>query len=213
LTQQGQSPVAIIAHNFDGDGDLDLATVNENTGKLSIVHNNGAGVFSNWTLYDTGLEHPDALAARDMDGDGLEDIIIRNRGAGISIIRGTIDGVFASPEIIVEPANITTLPYTRPLIVADLNGDGAPDIAFVRGSDVVTLTNIVRPPLKIARIADLARVQWQKDFAHGAILESAPTFNGPWQQHSFPPVEESSAMTAYDSAAATTRFFRLRLNR
>lgn len=213
LKQEGQTPVALVAHDFDGDGDLDLATVNENTGEFGIVRNNGAGVFSNWTLYETGLEHPVALAVRDMDGDGVKDVIVRNRSAGISIIRGMTDGGFGSPEIIVPPTNVTTLPYTRPLVVEDLNGDGSPDIAFVRGSDVVTLTNVVRPPLTISRIADLARVQWQKDFGRGAILESAPTLNGPWQQHSFPPVQESSAMSAYDSTAAASRFFRLRTNR
>ncbi len=37
--EAGDEPWAVIAHDFDGDGDLDLATANSETDDISILFN------------------------------------------------------------------------------------------------------------------------------------------------------------------------------
>jgi hypothetical protein len=211
LVQTNHTPVAILTHDFNHDDFLDLATVNENTGAIAITLNNGAGKFGAWTYFQSGLERPSALAVADMNGDGLEDILVRNAFSAVNLLPGKSTGGFDSPISILGAAASGTNRLVRSLAVADLNNDGRPDIAVVRGLDIITLLNVAAPPLKITPVADLLRIHWQKDFARGALIETASSPDGPWQPHPFPPVTEESEAAVYDSAKPTTRFFRLRL--
>ncbi|MCZ6698075.1 MAG: FG-GAP-like repeat-containing protein, partial [Planctomycetota bacterium] len=121
-------PRAIAAGDFDGDGDNDLALADDDNELIALLTNLGAGVFGPPVTVALGTE-PIAIASADLDGDGDLDLavaawerptfrdtveIVHNNGpAGFSTV--------ASIEI--EFAFLTAL------VVADLNGDGAVDVA------------------------------------------------------------------------------------
>lgn len=72
--------------------------------------------------YATGA-YPAAIATADLFGNGIQDVITANYGAGtISVFRGNGDGTF-QPAINYPVGN-----GPDGLAVADLNGDGRPDI-------------------------------------------------------------------------------------
>ena len=50
----GDSPAAVAAGDFNGDGNQDLAVVNSTTYTVSILLANGDGTFAKRTVYDTG---------------------------------------------------------------------------------------------------------------------------------------------------------------
>ncbi|MBV6506367.1 MAG: hypothetical protein ILNGONEN_01942 [Syntrophorhabdaceae bacterium] len=65
-------------NDFDGDGALDLVVTNLGLKQVSILKNNGLGVFQAWQQYYTGLS-PTAIFAADFDKDGDADLAVANR--------------------------------------------------------------------------------------------------------------------------------------
>ncbi|MGP0063469.1 MAG: FG-GAP-like repeat-containing protein, partial [Isosphaeraceae bacterium] len=125
-------PAAIAAGAFNGDGRLDMAVANFNTGTVSILLGNGDGTFRPPVDYavgsiTSGINGPVAIAVDDFNGDGRLDLAVVNEGdSTVSILLGNGDGTF-------QPAvNYSTGAYTSPdaIVVGDFNGDGKLDLAF-----------------------------------------------------------------------------------
>jgi len=74
-------PSAVVAGDWNGDGDLDLAVANSTAGagEVAILENDGAG---NFTIDDTvgGQVGAEGLAAGDWDGDDALDLAVANSG-------------------------------------------------------------------------------------------------------------------------------------
>jgi hypothetical protein len=68
----------IVAADFSGDGALDLAVANEDSGNVSVLANSGAGAFGAPLLIATGA-FPEALAAGRVNADALPDLVVANR--------------------------------------------------------------------------------------------------------------------------------------
>jgi len=103
--------------DLDGDGDID-ALVSDVFG-TTVLLNNGSGVFSIGSLIPGVVQAVDLL---DLDGDGDLDLVRASSPIQIMINNGA--GVFT--------ASTTTLAATPSDIkIADVNGDGAPDIISV----------------------------------------------------------------------------------
>jgi hypothetical protein len=77
----------------------------------------------------------DVTAARllDLDGDGVPDLVV-DGAAGTLVRYGTGGGAFGPP--------VNLFPYFGELVVADLAGDGRPDVAVLRDHVVSVLTQI-----------------------------------------------------------------------
>jgi FG-GAP-like repeat len=75
-----------------------------------------------WTQKD-GINDPDAVAIADLNGDGLQDVVVANTGSdAILVFLNQGNGQFAGPRSFVTgagPIGIT---------IQDLNGDGLPDV-------------------------------------------------------------------------------------
>lgn len=128
-------PQTVTAADFDGDGKPDLAFANSGSNTASVLQNTStsgaafnAGSFAARVDYITASS-PVAIAGADFDGDGKNEMIVTNGGANsVSIFRntstlGVIDaGTFAAK------VDFTTAAGPRAINVADLNGDGKPEI-------------------------------------------------------------------------------------
>ena len=67
-------PRSIAVADLDGDGDLDLVTANWLSASATIFVNDGSGAFELMPL--TTFQNPTAVAAADLNGDALPEIII-----------------------------------------------------------------------------------------------------------------------------------------
>jgi hypothetical protein len=90
------------ANDFDNDGDLDVAGINYVLSEVNVGQNNGSGVFTLVDKFFTGYE-PDRVAAGDIDGDGLSEILTANgRSQSISVFKNTSDA-----GLVVQPTTFT----------------------------------------------------------------------------------------------------------
>ena len=126
----GRSPVAA---DFNGDGNLDLATISSGDNTMRVLLGNGDGTFQPQVTYTTGA-FPGWVAAGDFNGDGRLDLAVANfGGATVSVFLGNGDGTFQGKvdyHTGRSPASITT---------ADLNRDGKLDLATGDGSGFVSV--------------------------------------------------------------------------
>ncbi|WP_263352842.1 FG-GAP-like repeat-containing protein [Acidicapsa acidisoli] len=129
----------VTVADFNGDGIPDMAVSTESSGGISILLGNGDGTFtsSQITVWDQGCVAD--IGSGDFNGDGKTDLVLTsnceyNGGHPIAILLGNGDGTFTTG----------TYPQTgiaaNAVVVADLNGDGRPDLAVPFGEDGSMLT-------------------------------------------------------------------------
>ena len=129
---------ALAAADFNADGNLDLAIVNQIYGSGSVALGYGEGAFSAaGNLNVTGF--PNGIAVGDFNGDGKLDAIVAGGGggtsaglgsSGLAVSLGNGDGTFT-------PANGSPISLGQglyALVVADFNGDGKLDVAVTDSS-------------------------------------------------------------------------------
>jgi hypothetical protein len=133
----GNSPIGIIAADFNGDGKIDLAVANTNDNTVSILIGRGDGSFLPQTAIAVDAA-PLWLTSGDFNNDGKIDLITANLGGGtFSILLSNGDGTFARTDI---PSGFQTHFGSLSLTVGDFNGDGKLDVvASDAGSQLILL--------------------------------------------------------------------------
>ena len=128
------NPQAVVVADFNGDKTPDLATANE-ADHLSIFLGRGDGTFDDPENLGSGGPFSSGIAAADFNGDGNLDLVLANSLIGrgrsartVSVVLGGGDGTFGAPATYDVGGPQPILP-----VVADLNGDGAADIAMPDG--------------------------------------------------------------------------------
>jgi predicted outer membrane repeat protein len=119
--------------DFNGDGKLDIALTlpNANNGILVLL-GNGDGTFNAMPRMPLSLNVWN-IAEGDFNQDGKLDLIVTNPD-GITVLLGNGDGTFtALPEM------QTASGFPMSVAVAELNGDGIPDLAIANYSGLVTV--------------------------------------------------------------------------
>jgi hypothetical protein len=124
----------LVVADFNGDKQLDLAVANTcatqngcNGGLVGVLLGNGDGTFQPAVGYPSGSFGAQSLAVGDVNGDGKLDLAVANvSGApgNIGILLGNGDGTFQPAQTFPVDAQ----PFS--VAIADLNGDGKPDLAF-----------------------------------------------------------------------------------
>jgi hypothetical protein len=120
--QAGAGSSAIVAADFDGDGNMDLAVANQTAGTVSVLLGNGNATFQTHVDYAVGSA-PIALVVSDVNGDGYLDLLCVNSGSNsISVLLGNGNGTFQLAK------TYGTGNSPQWLAAADLNGDGSLDL-------------------------------------------------------------------------------------
>ena len=122
------SAQGVLLGDMDNDNDLDIVVSNRANGVnayFSVFSNDGNGVFSAPQSKATGI-FPTALQLVDMNGDRRLDVVTAESvvGSRAGYYPQLADGTFGS-RVVVLPTNT----QLNAIKVADLNGDGVPDIA------------------------------------------------------------------------------------
>lgn len=123
----GSGAGSIVAADFDGDTDADLAVALQNTGRVTILLNNG-GSFTVSGSFAVGA-NPRGLSAADLNGDTIADLAVANRDSNsASVLINNGSGSFA----------VTTLAAgaePRGAALGDFDGDGDNDLAVSNHDD------------------------------------------------------------------------------
>lgn len=110
-TPTGAGPRDLAVADFNGDGELDIATVNNGGDSLSLLLGLGDGRFTPMPATPLG-DGPAGLVAGDFDGDGDTDAAAINNIAGtVSVLRNSGTGVFTvqSRAVGAGPAGIAAV--------------------------------------------------------------------------------------------------------
>ncbi len=130
-------PYGGIGSDVNGDGWLDITTVNEDTDDLRVFLNtaDGSGLVADYLQPTPGTGNvPSPSEPADFNHDGHVDVATANtQGASVSIVLGNGDGTFGPQQEIAVPSR------PRGLAVLDVDGDGDVDIA-VTGRDTHQLS-------------------------------------------------------------------------
>jgi hypothetical protein len=121
----GGGQIASADLNGDGLPDVVLATFDG----VVTFFGNGSGGF--WDTTARALIRSDrSVALADLDQDGVLDVVTGVDLGGIATLRGRGDGTFEAP--VKYPGARS---YARPLAIADVNGDGRPDVVTAEVED------------------------------------------------------------------------------
>jgi hypothetical protein len=115
---------SIATGDFNHDGKLDVAIINDNG--FSVMLGNGDGTFRKAVFYSTQLAY--SLAVGDFNNDGNLDIVVANENSSpstVSVYLGNGDGTFKAP------IDSNTTQPNQFVVVGDFNGDHKLDIAVI----------------------------------------------------------------------------------
>ncbi len=130
----GAGPSAVAVADFDGDGRPDLAAANAGDGTLGILLGAGSG-FAPEIPVAAGLAVA-ALAVADVNGDGHPDVATLSVGSdAVSVVIDRPQDGGAPSFAVIGPFACTATSNPTAVAVADVNGDGRPDL-IVGGSGV-----------------------------------------------------------------------------
>ena len=136
----GYFPYAVAIADVNRDGKPDVLVVNtcaDNTcgtdGTVGVLLGNGDGTFQPAVVYDSGGAFAMSVAVAALNGDGKPDLVVAYQGCfncqtnpNVGVLLGNGDGTFQ-----------TSVPYetvgyfATSVAVADVNGDGKPDLLVV----------------------------------------------------------------------------------
>ncbi|MBV9957152.1 MAG: VCBS repeat-containing protein, partial [Acidobacteria bacterium] len=136
-TPTGNDPRDIKAADMNGDGKLDLLTVNPTNG-VSVLLNNGSGAFSLPTHFATGLNLPSSIAVADFNNDSKLDVAVSNwtfsgqvsNPPSLAILLGNGMGGLGTATTINRQVNY------REMLAGDFTGDGKADLAALTSIQV-----------------------------------------------------------------------------
>ena len=134
---------------MNGDGRPDLIVANEcaspncANGSVSVLLGNGDGTFQGAVSYGSGGLYAFSVAVGDVNGDGKLDLVVANDCAyntcangSVSVLLGNGDGTFQG-AVSYGSGGL----YAYSVAVADVNGDGKPDLVVANQYADNTYTN------------------------------------------------------------------------
>jgi hypothetical protein len=133
-------PVSIAIADVNGDHKPDLVVANGGSNTVGVLLGNGDGTFQPAVAYGSGAFFPVSVAVADVNGDGKPDIVVANEcgpvfcDGSVGVLLGNGDGTFR-PVVTYSSGG----EYGLSVAVADVNGDGIPDLLVANGCDNLNL--------------------------------------------------------------------------
>ena len=165
------SAAFIAAADLDLDGDLDVATSNEDSNNVSVLANDGLGGFGApiFLAVGAGTAH---VVAGDLDGDQVPDLVATNGAASTISVLANLAGN-GTLSLLAAPAIGTTVPMQvssqpdagDPYVARLLAGQSVPGVTLLRVPDRTETRRLVfwRVPVVIA-VGVIVRVRGVHDF-------------------------------------------------
>jgi len=125
----GMHPLAIVTADLNGDGKVDLATANADSGTVSVLLAKTNGTFKPSVDYAVG-SWPRSVMVVDVNGDGRPDLVVANLFSNsVSILLGVGDGTFRT--------HVDYAAGSNPIWVSvgDVNHDGKLDLVTANETD------------------------------------------------------------------------------
>ncbi|MFZ0640689.1 MAG: FG-GAP-like repeat-containing protein [Candidatus Acidiferrales bacterium] len=141
----GQSPVALAAADLNGDGKLDLVVAEADSQTIGVLFGNGDGTFQPEVQIPLSAS-PLAVAIADLNGDGHPDLLVGISGNDtentyFAALLNNGSGQFGSPIYAPNPTP-DELVGADEFSVADVNGDGIPDVLVTGANAEGTIVQI-----------------------------------------------------------------------
>lgn len=134
-------PSFLAVADVNGDGKPDLLVTTSYCSQVEVLLGNGNGTFQSGVYYGTGGVIASSVTVADVNGDGKPDLLVANEASGsangqpagpgsASVLLGNGDGTFQAA--VVYPSGG---PNYHSIAVADVNGDGNPDLLLAACSN------------------------------------------------------------------------------
>jgi len=139
-----ENPYSVATADINGDSKPDMITADLNAGTMAVLINTTAALaatstFASSVAFLTGTgtttTKPRSVAAADINGDNKPDVIVANRDENtFSVFLNTTTVGAATPTFAAQQIFATGI---RPVnvAVADVNGDGKPDLVIANSTD------------------------------------------------------------------------------
>lgn len=131
----GGNPVSVAISDIDGDGKRDIITLNNNPIGVSVLLQT-AGGFAAAANYGLSISlsfyNTHAMAIDDMNGDGVQDIVVA--GSGLKLLLGQSAGGFTTESAYAGA-------YPEAVTSGDMNDDRKPDIVTANYDTASVLLN------------------------------------------------------------------------
>jgi len=133
----GVDAYSVAVADVNGDGNPDLLVANDcpdcaTGGTVGVLLGNGDGTFQTAVAYGSGGWESYSVAVSDVNGDGNPDVVVANWCASTDcgngsagVLLGNGDGTFQT-AVAFSSGDL----YAAAVAVADLNGDGKPDLVL-----------------------------------------------------------------------------------
>ena len=141
---------SVAIADVNGDGRPDIVVANEcgadrttcQSGSVGVLLGNGDGTFKPAVAYGSGGYFDTSVAVADVNGDGRLDLLVSNNCADINcssdavvgVLLGNGDGSFQTAVIYGSGGR-----FAEWVAVADVNGDGGPDLLMANDNSVGVL--------------------------------------------------------------------------